>query len=95
MGTPEFHEPVCLKQQNHTPQDAAVGRNATNVNADSDRPGQCMPHSIPGVLLRGLRLAFWKEALVALAHRPAGLTLRKDVLDLGFATREIAISWYS
>ena len=54
-----------------------------------------MPHFIPDVLLRRLRLAFWKEALVAFAHRPAGLALRKDVLDLGFATREIAISWYS
>jgi hypothetical protein len=94
MGTPEFREPVCLEQQEHIPQDAPVGRRATNVNNRFlAGPGQCIPHSIPGVLLRGLRLAFWKKALVALAHRSAGLALRKDVLDLGFATREIAISW--
>jgi hypothetical protein len=95
VGTPEFHGPVCREQQERTPQNAAVGHRATNVNADSGRPGPSMPHSIPGVLLRGFRLAFWKETLVALAHRSAGLPLRKDVLDLGFATREIAISWYS
>jgi hypothetical protein len=47
-----------------------------------------------GVLLRGLQLAFLMKALVALAHRPAGLALREDVLNLGFAAREIAIGWF-
>jgi len=94
VSTPEFREPVCLEQQEHIPQDAAVGRRATKVNTDSwQGQDHAVPHSIPGVLLRGLRLAFWKKALVALAHRSAGLALRKDVLDLGLAAREIAISW--
>jgi hypothetical protein len=34
------------------------------------------------------------KALIALAHRPAGLTLRENVLNLGFAAREIAIGWF-
>jgi len=34
------------------------------------------------------------QALVALAHWPAGLTLRENVLNLGFAAREIAIGWF-
>jgi hypothetical protein len=34
------------------------------------------------------------KALVALAHRPAGLTLRENVLNLGFAAREIALGWF-
>jgi hypothetical protein len=33
------------------------------------------------------------KALVTLAHRTAGLTLRENVLNLGFAAREIAIGW--
>src|SRR5689334_3365877 len=35
VSTPEFREPVCLEQQEHIPQDAAVGRRATKVNTDS------------------------------------------------------------
>lgn len=50
-------------------------------------------HLTPGGLLRRLGLAFWMQALVALAHRPAGLALRENVLNLGFAAREIAVGW--
>ncbi len=50
-------------------------------------------HLTLDVLLRGLRLTFWMKALVALAHRPAGLALRENVLNLGFAAREITIGW--
>jgi hypothetical protein len=45
-------------------------------------------------ILLGLRLAFLMQPLVALAHWPAGLTLRENVLNLGFAAREIAIGWF-
>jgi hypothetical protein len=34
------------------------------------------------------------KALIALAHRPARLSLRENVLNLGFAAREIAIGWF-
>ena len=40
-------------------------------------------------------MAFLMKALVALAQWPAGLALRKDVLNLGFAAREIAVGWYA
>ena len=51
-------------------------------------------HLTPGCLPRGLRLAFRMQALVTLAHRPAGLALRENALNLGFAAREIAAGWY-
>ena len=50
-------------------------------------------HLTPGCLLRRLGLAFWVQVLVALAHRHAGLALRENVLNLGFAAREIAVGW--
>ncbi|MBK5281981.1 MAG: hypothetical protein JJE16_07840 [Nitrospiraceae bacterium] len=49
------------------------------------------PHITRGVLLRGLRLAFLMQALVAFAHRPARLSLREDILNLRLAARKIAI----
>jgi hypothetical protein len=34
------------------------------------------------------------KTLIALAHWPAGLTLREDVLNLRLTAREIAIGWF-
>lgn len=47
----------------------------------------------PGALPGRLRLTFYMKALVTLAHRPAGLTLRKNVLNLRFGARQIALGW--
>ena len=41
-----------------------------------------------------LRLAFWMKAFVTLAHRPAGLALRENVLNLRFAACEVAVCWF-
>ena len=59
---------------------ALAGQESNRLNAD------CLP--------RGLWLAFRMKTLVALAHWPAGLTFRENVLNLGFAAREIAIGWF-
>ena len=58
------------------------------------RSGKNTPHLTLGVLLQGLGLALRMQALVALTHRPDGLALRENVLNLGFAAREIAVGWY-
>lgn len=55
--------------------------------------GMKSPQILAGCLLRRLGLAFWMQAFVALAHRTAGLALRENVLNLGFAAREIAVGW--
>ena len=49
------------------------------------RQHEALPH--PGALPRRLRLTFYMKALVTLAHRPAGLTLRENVLNLRFGAR--------
>jgi hypothetical protein len=46
---------------------------------------EALPH--PGALPRRLRLTFYMKAFVALAHRPAGLTLRENILNLRFGAR--------
>jgi hypothetical protein len=56
------------------------------------RQQQASPH--PGCLPRRLRLTFHMKALVTFAHRPAGLTLRENVLNLGFTARQIAVGWF-
>ena len=72
--------------------DTSVGRRVKEITADS--AGQESKHLTLGILLSRLRLAFLMKALVAFAHRPAGFALRENVLNLGFAAREIAISRY-
>ena len=49
--------------------------------------GQHEALSHPEALPRRLRLTFYMKALVTLAHRPAGLTLRENVLNLRFGAR--------
>ena len=46
---------------------------------------EALPH--PEALPRRLWLTFYMKALVTLAHRPAGLTLRENVLNLRFGAR--------
>jgi hypothetical protein len=71
-----------------------VGRREKEITTDSaGQKRRTLPHA--GVFLRGLRLAFLMKTLVALAQRPAGLALRKNVFNLGFAASEIAIGWFS
>ena len=58
------------------------------------RSKRTIPYIPLGVLLRRLRMTLLKKPLVALAHRPAGLALRENIFNLGFAACEIAICWY-
>ena len=56
--------------------------------------GKKKPLLTPRVLLGRLRLTLLMKTLIALAHRSAGFALGENVLNLGFATCEIAICWY-
>jgi len=67
---------------------AAVGMKSTQIWRGRNT------HLTVGCLLRGLGLAFRMQALVTLAHRPAGLAPRENVLNLGFSAREFAACWY-
>ena len=69
-----------------------MGQRGQEITKDS--AGQERTHLTQSCLSRGLRLASYMKALVALAHWPAGLTLRENVLNLRFTTREIAIGWF-
>jgi hypothetical protein len=71
-----------------------LGPQRAKVTADLAGRRKTRLTSPLGVYLQGLRLACWMKALTALAHRPAGLALRENVLYLGFAAREIAIGWF-
>jgi len=64
------------------------------VTADSAGQEKKRRTSTLCVLLQGLGLGFRMQALVALAQRLAGLALRENVLNLGFAARKIAVSRY-
>ena len=62
--------------------------------ATAELAGQESNRLTSDCLARGLRLTFRMKALVALAHWLAGLTLRENVFNLGFAACEIAIGWF-
>jgi hypothetical protein len=75
------------------PYDPSIGRRESELPKIRQVRQQQAP-LISSALPIGFRLTFRMKALVALAHRPAGLTLRENIFDLGFSARKITIGWF-